>query len=73
MIKEKNGEAYLELLINDGFLLGQLELYKIEFANTGNNKYLEVMNQMNKTIECFNYLRDRVDKLQREVNQLKKK
>lgn len=32
------------------FLYGQLELYKIEFANTGNNKYLDVMNELHKTI-----------------------
>ncbi len=37
------------------FLYGQLELYKIEFSNTGNNKYLEVMNELNKTI---NHLRE---------------
>lgn len=37
------------------FLLGQLELYKIQFAETGNNKYLEVMNELHKTIEVMNF------------------
>ena len=34
-----------------GFLNSQLELYKIEFSETDNNKYLEVMNELNKTIK----------------------
>lgn len=37
------------------FLLGQLELYKIQFAKTGDNKYLEVMNELNKTIEVMKF------------------
>ena len=38
------------------FLEGQLELYKIEFARTGNNKYLDVMNELNKSIEIIDFL-----------------
>jgi hypothetical protein len=37
------------------FLLGQIELYKIQFAETGDNKYLEVMNELNKTIEVMKF------------------
>ncbi len=39
------------------FLGGQLELYKIEFAETDNNKYLQVMNKLNDSIELINKLK----------------
>ena len=41
------------------FILGQLELYKIEFSETSNNKYLDVMNDLNETLETI----ERMDKL----------
>jgi hypothetical protein len=47
-----------KLKINDSiqFLQGQLELYKIEFANTGDNKYIATMNDIKKSIEVIDFL-----------------
>ena len=42
-IKEK-----LNLTINDCFLQGQLELHKIEFSETGDNKHLRIMFNLKK-------------------------
>lgn len=53
------------------FLYGQLELYKIEFSNTGNNKYLEVMNEMNKTIKFTENCRSVIKGLSLENSKLK--
>ena len=51
----KQEEIQLKILESKTFLRGQLQLYKIEFVNTEDNKYLEVMNELNKTFEliCF--------------------
>ena len=69
---KNNGKSdYLGSLINESFLLGQLELYKIEFAKTGNNKYLEVMNQLNETMKCFRHMRKTIDRLAKENRELK--
>lgn len=43
----------LEITNTKAFLLGQLEAYKYRFANTSNNKYLEVMHKLNETIELI--------------------
>jgi hypothetical protein len=48
-----------------------LELYKIEFADTGNNRYLEVMNQLNATLMSFKHMRETIDRLARENIKLK--
>ena len=53
------------------FLYGQLELYKIEFANSGNNKYLEVMNEMHKTINFIKSNRVLLDKIILDNQKLK--
>ena len=45
----------IETKINNtvNFINAQLELYKIEFAETSDNKYLEVMNKMNETLKLI--------------------
>jgi len=45
----------VETKINNtvNFINAQLELYKIEFAETSDNKYLEVMNKMNDTLNLI--------------------
>ena len=48
---EKENRYLVRVTNSKNFLQGQLELYKIEFSETGNNKYLEVMNELNKTLE----------------------
>lgn len=42
---------YLEHLNRRAFLEGQLELYKQKYIDTDNRKYLEVMNEISKTID----------------------
>ena len=37
----------------ESFLYGQLELYKIEFSQTNDNNYLEVMKNIKKTINII--------------------
>jgi len=40
------------------FLEGQLALHKIAFADTGDNKHIEVMHELNKTIKLIKYLKE---------------
>jgi hypothetical protein len=61
----------IDLLDTKAFLLGQLELYKIEFSETGNNKYLQVMNDLNKTIKVINTMDSVIQKLAIENKTLK--
>lgn len=71
---KNNGKSdYLGSIINESFLKGQLELYKVEFSETGNNKYLEVMNQFNETIKCFNHMKQVIEELHKENKELKNK
>jgi len=58
----------IEKQLAESFLYGQLELYKIEFAETGNNKYLEVMNDLNRTINIFKKMDEAINKLILEKN-----
>ena len=58
----------IEKQLAEYFLYGQLELYKIEFSNTGNNKYLEVMNDLNRTINTFKKMDEAINKLILEKN-----
>ena len=47
----------IKILNAKNFLHGQLELYKVEFSETGNNDYLDVMNSLNETIKVIQLLR----------------
>lgn len=47
----------------ESFLYGQLELYKIEFSQTNDNNYLEVMNNINKTINIIKRMDSAISKL----------
>ena len=73
LIKNNGKSDYLGMVINETFLQGQLELYKIEFSETGNTKYLEVMNQFDATLKCFRHMKNNLEKLSNENEQLKKK
>ncbi len=53
------------------FILGQLELYKIEFSETSNNKYLDVMNDLNETLETIERMDKLIHKLILKNNELK--
>ena len=71
-IKNNGKSDYLGMIVNDSFLEGQLELYKIEFSETGNNKYLDVMNRLNITLETINKMDEIIQKLSIENKELKK-
>ena len=58
----------IEKQLAESFLHGQIELYKIEFAETGNNKYLKVMNDLNRTINTFKKMDLAINKLILEKN-----
>ena len=64
---DKRTERYKIAVINvSNFLLGQLELYKIEFSETSNNKYLKVMNELHgayKLVLNMDYEIKRISKL----------
>jgi len=66
--------SYLtEKQITENFLNGQLELYKIKFAEIGDNKYLKVMNNLNMDIEFIRKSDDVIKKLSKENKKLKNK
>lgn len=72
-IKNNGISDYLGMIINESFLQGQLELYKIEFAETGDTKYLEVMNQFDATLKCFRHMKGNLERLSKENQELKKR
>ncbi|MAG50029.1 hypothetical protein CL621_00105 [archaeon] len=55
----------------DSFLSGQLDLYKIEFNETGNEKYLQVMHEFKQAKESYRHLKREVQRLALENSQLK--
>jgi len=63
----------IEISILKAFLYGQLSLYKIEFAETGNNKYLEVMHKLNRTIKLIEYMQSNTYVLAKKLKELKSK
>lgn len=52
------------------FIEGQLKLYKCEFVDTQNEKYLEVMNELNKTCEFMEHSINIMESLFKENNRL---
>jgi len=60
----------LQIINAKTFLTGQLELYKIEFVETNDNNYLEVMNSFNNALNTVKYLEDRVNELVKEKREL---
>lgn len=54
------------------FLYGQLELYKIKFSETGDNKYLDVMNKLNKVGVTIKKMDETILHLFKENKELKK-
>ena len=63
----------LRILSAKQFLTGQLALFKIEFVNTEDNKYLEVMNEINKTLTLIDYLEKNSIELGKQNRKLKEK
>jgi|DEB0MinimDraft_12_1074336.scaffolds.fasta_scaffold00122_31 hypothetical protein len=72
-MKNKAIDKYkLTVILAKTFIDGQLELYKIEFANTSNNKYLEVMNKLNDTFKLICNMDFEIKRLSKECIRLTK-
>lgn len=68
---EKEKRYTIALLNARTVILGQLELYKIEFSETSDNKYLQVMNDLNTTLDTIERMDKVVNRLILENNKLK--
>ena len=70
---EKSNLYTVEIQNAQHIIMGQLELYKIEFAETGDNRYLQVMNDLNQTQETIRRMDKVIRRLSKENRQLKNK
>ena len=61
----------LEYVSRKSFIDGQLTLYKIQFADTNNDKYLDVMNELSKLNVFLAKTKDVMYNLHRENKALK--
>lgn len=52
----ESDKIYLRLQYNKTWIYGKLEKYKLQFVETGNNRYLDMMNGLNETLECIKIL-----------------
>jgi len=69
--KEKANKGYKLAVLNvKNFLNGQLETYKSEFAGTGNNKYLSVMNEMHSSFKLVCNMEYEIKRLSKECRRL---
>ena len=68
---EKENRYSLAVANAKNFLQGQLTLYKIEFSETDNNKYLEVMNEFNTTLETIIRMDNAIRRLTKQNRELK--
>ncbi len=68
----KENRYTLKVQRAEAFLLGQLELYKIEFAETNYNGYLEVMNELNETLDTVKRMDKVINRIFKENQILKK-
>ena len=70
---KKIQERYdIALLTTKAFLTGKLEMYKIEFSETANNKYLEVMNNIHSTYKLIINMDYEIKRLSKECRRLQK-
>lgn len=60
----------LEYTNRRAFIEGQLKLYKIQFIETNDDKYLEVMNELNKTLSFLELCRDEIYRLHKDYIEL---
>ena len=70
---EKSNLYTVEIQNAQHIIMGQLELYKIEFAETGDNRYLQVMNNLNQTQETIRRMDKVIKRFSKENRQLKNK
>ena len=70
--------TYLKALNTKAWLTGRITLYKIKFAETDNNNYLDTMNNYNETLKLVRFLEDKMKEIndqniemRNELNKLK--
>jgi len=63
----------LEYINRRAFIEGQLKLYKIQFIETNDDKYLDVMNELNKTCEFLELSRNIVHEIHKRNKELETK
>lgn len=63
----------LNIALAKKIVQGQLELYKIEYAETNNDNYLHVMLDLRRTLEVLKSMDSAITKLSKENKELKAK
>ncbi|MCP4354354.1 MAG: hypothetical protein GY793_01735 [Proteobacteria bacterium] len=63
----------LNIALAKKIVQGQLELYKIEYAETNNDNYLQVMLDFRRTLEVLKSMDSVITKLSKENKELKAK
>lgn len=53
-------DMIIKILNVKSFLKGQLELYKIEFSETGKEDYFHVMSELKNAIDCIELLTEKL-------------
>ena len=71
-MKKKSNKYTLCVLETKNFLFGQIELYKIQFSETSNNGYLEVMNSLNNSLDTVQRMSNAIDRLAKQNTRLKR-
>jgi hypothetical protein len=69
---KKENRYYLRVANAKNFIQGQLTLYKIQFVETDDNKYLDVMNELNETLETIIRMDKVICRVLKENRELKK-
>lgn len=71
--KQKAVDGYkTSLLLATTFLYGQLEVYKAKFTDSGNNKYLDIMNNMHSCYKMVLNMDYEIRRLSKECRRLDK-
>lgn len=71
--KQKAIDGYkTSVILGQTFLFGQLEAYKIKFSETGDNKYLQTMNDMHSCYKLVINMDFEIRRLSKECRRLDK-
>ena len=62
----------MKIRLAKSWLYGRITLYKIKFAETDNNEYLNIMNNYNEVINHIKFLEEDYRRIYKENIELKK-
>lgn len=62
----------IEVQLAKCLIQNQLELNKIKFAETDDNRYLSIMNEFNNTLNTIKKMDECIMKMSKELKELKK-